>query len=167
MVTVHGQVVTEQRGTAWLSDDPACSFPYSGKVMQPSAMTPGVAAIRDQLHTLLGVRFDGVLVNLYPEGSTHMRFHSDPDQGELWTSTTAVVSVGDTRVAFRDIADVTRRHTFHVRTGDVVVMFDDCQACFQHAILKEDKLQTGARISLVFKEAVSLRSSPQPLHLPA
>jgi len=30
-----------------------------------------------------------------------------------------------------------------VRSGDVVVMFDDCQTRFQHAILKEDKLQVN------------------------
>ena len=29
VVTASGEVVTEQRGTAWLSDDPGCAFPYS------------------------------------------------------------------------------------------------------------------------------------------
>ncbi len=38
--------MVEQRGTAWLADDPEIVFPYSGKEMRPSPITPLVSAIR-------------------------------------------------------------------------------------------------------------------------
>ena len=64
----------------------------SGKRMQPHRMPPAVAAIRRRLCCLLGVDFDGVLANYYADASVHIRYHSDPDQGILWATDTAVVS---------------------------------------------------------------------------
>jgi len=72
-------------------------FSYSGKVMPAKAFTPCVAKVCAAVSKVTGQQYDGCLVNLYPDGSSGMRYHSDPDQGDLWGFDTVVVSVGETR----------------------------------------------------------------------
>ena len=90
-----------------------------------------------------------------------MRYHIDPDQGTLWDFDTAVVSVGATRrFAFRGLSHDGPPHTFWVLHGDVTRMVNNCQRRFQHTVKKaEDRKETAARISLVFKRTWNLSSS--------
>ena len=64
-------------------------------------MTPLVAGVRDRLEALMGVRYDSVLINFYPDGKSGMRFHADPlhepDGRQVWADETSVVSLGATR----------------------------------------------------------------------
>jgi len=151
VVTASGALLPESRLTGWQSDVGA-SFHYSGKTMEPSGpLTPRVAAVRDALHQRFGVRYDSVLLNLYPCGASAMRFHSDPGQGVEWQEDTAVVSVGsERRFVFREIADHSRRWAYTLRGGDCVRMFADCQKRLQHAVLSEAG-DVAPRVSLVFK----------------
>ncbi len=117
-----------------------------------------------------GMYYDGCLLNLYPDGGSGMRYHSDPDQGVLWDYETAVVSVGATRrFSFRQNTvsmeaassscssqQQQRPHTFVLMHGDVVEMFGDCQSQFQHTVRTADeKYEEAARASLVFKRTLS------------
>jgi len=160
----NGQKVEEQRQTAWISDEDIV-FEYSGKSMKSEGNTfnPLLKSIGDEIVQFVpvkgseSVKFDGLLVNLYENGRCSMGFHSDPGVGEKWSDRTAVVSIGDTRVfAFRNANepnDQRNRFEFHVRNCDVVVMFDDCQSRFQHAIKPEKHADNASpRISLVYKE---------------
>jgi alkylated DNA repair dioxygenase AlkB len=48
--------------------------------------------------------YNACLLNLYPDGTSEMRFHCDPDQGTKWDYDTAVVSLGAAwRFAIRPI----------------------------------------------------------------
>ncbi len=73
------QTIEESRLTAWAGPKP---FYYSGKEMAARPMTPRIARIRDAIHALTGVYYDCVLINLYEDGKTGMRYHIDPDQGK-------------------------------------------------------------------------------------
>ena len=158
--TASGEVMPETRLTAWQSDF-GDSFRYSGKAMAapPGGLTPRVAAARDALEARFGVRYDSCLVNYYPDGSSGMRFHSDP-QGAEWAPQTAVVSVGaPRRFVFRAVGDPATRCATTVRSGDVVVMGPGCQERFQHALLPEASADDAApRISLVFKKRAVKRN---------
>lgn len=157
------QVVAERRETAWLGDEGVAPFSYSGKSMPRYSWTPLVEACRDTLaqgeeHPY---KYDGCLLNHYPDGGSAMRYHMDPDQGELWDFHTVVVSVGASRrVAFRSIPGDTNNdkkpHTFVAMHGDVMVMVDDCQSRFQHTVKPADnKQERAARASLVFKQTLA------------
>jgi alkylated DNA repair dioxygenase AlkB len=158
--TASGEVMPETRLTAWQSDF-GDSFRYSGKAMAapPGGLTPRVAAARDALEAKFGVRYDSCLVNYYPDGSSGMRFHSDP-QGAEWAPQTAVVSVGaPRRFVFRAVGDPATRCATTVRSGDVVIMGPGCQERFQHALLPEASADDAApRISLVFKKRAAKRN---------
>ena len=99
--------VQERRPTAWqTAHDADLEFSYSGKTMRSrtgggySPSVAGVAKACERVATYdLGwpVNYDGVLLNLYPDGNSGIKFHEDPDQGTVWAPTTCVASIGDTR----------------------------------------------------------------------
>lgn len=169
--TLTKQIVAERRETAWLGDEGVAPFAYSGKSMPRYSWSPLVKNIRDRLsrseeHPYY---YDGCLLNHYPDGGSAMRYHADPDQGTLWDYATAVVSVGASRrVAFRSIPPTPsgseskdekkqqeQPHTFVAMHGDVMVMVDECQSQFQHAVKPaENKQEVAARASLVFKKTL-------------
>jgi hypothetical protein len=55
-------------------------FAYSGKVMPAKPFSPSVARACAAVSELTGTEYDGCLVNLYLNGDSGMRYHSDPDQ---------------------------------------------------------------------------------------
>ena len=170
--TISNEIVAERRQTAWEGDEGVIPFSYSGKSMPTRSWSPLVQAVRDCLVTRTGQYYNGCLLNLYPDGGSGMRYHSDPDQGTLWDYATVVVSVGATRkFAFRDIPSESDKsihqpnsrhqrkqqqqqqpHNFVVMEGDVTEMLNDCQIRFQHTVkTADDKNDEAARASMVFK----------------
>jgi alkylated DNA repair dioxygenase AlkB len=168
--TQSNELVAERRQTAWQGDEGVPDFVYSSKCMPRQDWSPLVLDVRDQLNDSTYQYYDCCLLNLYPNGGSGMRYHTDPDQGKLWDYDTAVVSVGATRrVAFRNVAAVADStfpvapsppHSFHVLHGDVMYMLDDCQDRFQHTVKKaETKGDDGPRSSLVFKRTWKRRNT--------
>ena len=172
--TSTDKVVTERRETAWQGEDNIPGFSYSGKVMDTRSFSPVVRQVRDVLHQEMGSYYDCCLLNLYPDGDSGMRYHSDPEQGELWGFDTSVVSVGATRrFAFRGISSnvvgeggnggkrkSSQPHNFVVMDGDVTHMFGDCQFQFQHSVkTAEEKGERASRSSLVLKQCLN----PMPM----
>ena len=155
--TATGKVVQERRATAWQGDDHVAGFAYSGKVMETRPFSPVVNHIRNILYQQTNVCFDCCLLNLYPDGDSGMRYHSDPDQGILWGYDTSVVSVGASRrFSFREIdaGAATRPHNFLVMNGDITEMTGDCQLKYQHAVKPaEEKHEKAPRSSIVFKQS--------------
>jgi alkylated DNA repair dioxygenase AlkB len=166
--TTSKRVVAERRQTAWQGDDHVASFEYSGKSMERMPWSPVVTGVRDRLHKETSHYYDGCLLNLYPDGGSGMRYHIDPDQGDLWGFETVVVSIGATRrFAFRSILDGStadgdgkkatnsKPHMFVLMDGDVTEMVRDCQERFQHTVkTAEFKGESAPRVSLVFKKTL-------------
>eukprot|EP00571_Detonula_confervacea_P011525 CAMPEP_0172305532 /NCGR_PEP_ID=MMETSP1058-20130122/6794_1 /TAXON_ID=83371 /ORGANISM="Detonula confervacea, Strain CCMP 353" /LENGTH=428 /DNA_ID=CAMNT_0013017153 /DNA_START=446 /DNA_END=1732 /DNA_ORIENTATION=- len=165
--TTSNRVVKERRQTAWQGDEHVAPFGYSGKSMERKPFSPIVLNVRDQLSQQTGHHYDGCLLNLYPDGGSGMRYHSDPDQGSLWGYETVVASVGATRkFAFRAIPKEgeigggnanqdSSTHVFTLMHGDCCSMFGDCQQIFQHTVKNADvKNEKAARASLVFKKTL-------------
>ena len=126
-----------------------------------------VRSVRDELRAKTGEDYDCCLLNLYPDGESGMRYHIDPDQGELWGYETAVVSVGAARrFAFRPIpgidldleGNIGKVHNFVVMDGDVTEMFGLCQQKYQHTVkVAEGRGETASRSSLVYKKTLRYR----------
>ena len=77
--TSSNLVVPERRKTAWEGDDGVAPFAYSGKSMKRNRWSSLVKASRDRLMDVSGIYYDGCLLNLYPDGGSGMRYHSDPN----------------------------------------------------------------------------------------
>ena len=157
--TGTGKSVKERRLTAWEGESgDVPGFAYSSKVMETLPFSPLVRSVRDELRAKTGEEYDCCLLNLYPDGESGMRYHIDPDQGELWGYETAVVSVGAARrFAFRPIPGIEggKVHNFVVMDGDVTEMFGQCQQKYQHTVkTAEGRGETASRSSLVFKKTL-------------
>jgi hypothetical protein len=94
-----------------------------------------------------------------------VEYGSDPDHGSKWSLEQAVVSFGEVRrfnlkriqggegasSAEKRAQDAEPEHSFHVRNGDVVHMFADCQDKFLHSVSKAQGvrlLPQGVRLLL-------------------
>lgn len=146
----NGTWCKELRGTSWMSDNLSTTLEYSGKIMNPNNLSPTISYIRNHLLDTFGIYFDSVLANYYPNGTSAMRFHSDP-LANKWDTNFVIVSFGSTRkLVFREIKDYQTKYYIQFEDGDCVHMFDKCQDLYQHSI-KKDKHLDKPRISLVFK----------------
>ena len=114
--------------------------------------------------------FDCALCNHYADAASACKFHTDPEHGSLWHRTTVVVAAGmDRKFAFKPIAGTWSRWdalehsdsdkpgqtvaaSIHLFAGDLVVMRDNCNDDFYHAVHAGENDQD--RVSLVLKKAL-------------
>ncbi len=146
------ELVREQRGTCWLSDDDL-TFEYSGKSMVPQNIPDIIRTIKNQIEADFGIKFSGILGNYYPDGLSSMGYHTDPIE-DKWDNKFVVISFGDTRnFIFREKQNKDAKITYEFNDGDLIYMFDDCQDRYEHSVRKKKK-NGGERISLVFKKRI-------------
>lgn len=144
--------VVEQRGTSWLADD-ELTFEYSGKSMIPQKIPSLVSEIKQLVEKFIGVNFDGILVNYYPDGKSSMGYHSDPIE-DKWDNKFVVLSFGDTRnFIFREKENKDSKISYEFKDGDLIYMFGDCQERYEHSVRK-NKGSSEERLSLVFKKRI-------------
>lgn len=133
--------------------EPSLRYRYSGRDHDAAPWTPGLRAIRDQLHAATGTRYDTVLCNLYRSGNDAMGRHAD-DEPELGPSH------DDIRIASVSLG---ARRTFRMRPraggdaidyllgeGDLLVMGGTTQAHWLHEAPRT-KLPVGPRLNLTFR----------------
>lgn len=144
--------VVEQRGTCWLADDDL-TFEYSGKSMIPQKIPSLFLEIKQLVEDFVGLKFDGILVNYYPDGKSSMGYHTDPIE-DKWDNKFIVISFGDTRnFIFREKNNKDNKTTYEFKDGDLIYMFGDCQDRFEHSVRK-NKNSGEERLSLVFKKRI-------------
>ena len=179
LITRTGKRVDERRETCFVAESGIGGLAYSGKIMEPTllneASLPLVTTIRNAIVEALkndedyagcDIDFDCALMNLYPDGSSACAWHTDPEMGTVWDRDSVIVSIGETRrFAFRKLAgggDKTQNDGeeeqvwVRVHHGDCILMRDDCNDNWEHCVFgKENDSNNAARISLVFKKALS------------
>ena len=179
LITRTGKRVDERRETCFVAESGIGGLAYSGKIMEPTllneASLPLVTTIRNAIVEALkndedyagcDIDFDCALMNLYPDGSSACAWHTDPEMGTVWDRDSVIVSIGETRrFAFRKLAgggDKTQNGGeeeqvwVRVHHGDCILMRDDCNDNWEHCVFgKENDSNNAARISLVFKKALS------------
>ena len=169
IVTRRGQSVTERRGTAWIAKEGIGALAYSGKLMNPkpipSVVSKAMRLVEDRL-SLESNFFDCALCNHYADASAACKFHTDPEHGSFWHRTTVVVAAGsDRKFAFKPInadwndwdplkvdSQQATAAAIHLFSGDLVVMKDNCNDDFYHAVHSGES--DNDRVSLVLKRAL-------------
>jgi hypothetical protein len=169
IVTRHGKSIIERRGTAWLAAPLIGALAYSGKLMEPQPIPPIVEDVMRSVEKRLDLStpfFDCALCNHYATMESACKYHTDPEHGTVWHTTTVVVAAGsDRKFSFKPINaewknwDVLKvpspatAATITLFAGDLVVMRDTCNDDFYHAV--HAGLTDDERISLVLKRAIS------------
>ncbi|MGI8456914.1 MAG: alpha-ketoglutarate-dependent dioxygenase AlkB family protein [Propionibacteriaceae bacterium] len=146
-ITIFGRTVPTPRLTCWLGDAP---YTYSGVVNHPHPLPPELARLGDRLSVLTGVGLNSCLANLYRDGNDSMGYHSD-DEPELGDRPTiASISLGSRRT-FHLRHQVSReRWSWPLGEGDLLVMRDESQADYRHAVPKTTRA-LGPRLNLTFR----------------
>ncbi|PLZ03792.1 alpha-ketoglutarate-dependent dioxygenase AlkB [Burkholderia sp. WAC0059] len=137
------------RLTAW-QGEPDAVYVYSGIRNVPAPWSPAVAALRDAVSDVGGVRFNSVLLNRYRNGTDSMGWHTD-DEPELGPEPViASVSLGAARRfdLRHNATGVTR--SFLLGSGSLLVMRGQTQAQWRHRVPKEPAVR-GERVNLTFR----------------
>jgi len=174
IITRRGEAVKERRGTAWLGEESVGALAYSGKLMPRKKIGNIVNKVMRSVENTLNLNeggetfFDCALCNHYADSSAACKWHTDPEHGSVWHRTTTVVAAGTDRVfAFKPIDsqwkdwdpltkntnnDQNMAAAIHLFSGDLVVMTENCNDDFYHAVHAGDN--DDDRVSLVLKKAL-------------
>lgn len=107
--------------------------------------------IRFYIEKYLNVEFNSVLLNLYEDGRDEIKWHSEKEDQLGENPVIAAFNLGATR-NFWFMEKATGFKSFYsVSHGDLLVMGENCQRNYLHAILKEKEVTTP-RISLTFRK---------------
>ncbi|WNG47553.1 alpha-ketoglutarate-dependent dioxygenase AlkB [Archangium minus] len=149
-----------QRTIAWdtrmrarLTASFGAPYNYSGITYPPVPMPPELDALAQRIEDVVQHRITNCLINLYPEGTSSMGFHSDSYAHLQPGTTVSIVSLGGPRIlrfrhkaAKEDIVDVP------LRSGSLLVMQQRVQDEWMHALPPEP--EAPPRMSLTFRQVL-------------
>ncbi len=157
---MFGRRVPLPRLTAWHADA-GLSYRYSGLTHQPSPWTALLTSIREGVTQLADAPFNSVLLNRYRSGADHVSWHSDDEPALGAQPVIASVSFGAARVfEFRHREAGERpvpRARITLRSGSVLIMRGQTQACWQHRLAKVSRKPLDSadpaleRVNLTFR----------------
>lgn len=149
-VKVYGKLHTLSRKTAWYG---SVNYPYSGQVKIAKPWLPVLDEIRAIVQNITGDTYEGVLLNYYPDGFSHLGWHADDERDLLPSATIASVSFGATRrfdLRHRD----SETHSINLEDGSVLLMAGELQKHWKHRIPVQKKIKES-RVNLTFRVMIS------------
>lgn len=154
IVRMGARKIPSPRLSAWYGERDAI-YTYSRMVNIPLPMTSFLEAVRDDLQTAIGIRFNSVLLNYYRDGQDSIGWHRDnePELGK--EPVIASLSLGETRrFRMQHIQCKGMRSSVDLETGSMLVMADKTQQYWSHCVPKS-KVRNGARVNLTFRSIQS------------
>jgi alkylated DNA repair dioxygenase AlkB len=159
---MYGKTVHTRRQVAWHADE-GYVYKYSGQEHVWRDWTPAMTELRTAVEARMSTQFNGVLLNMYADGTEYVSPHSDDEDDLEDGSPVVCVSLGAERdFVFKmyeaetpDQEALRQRTKFTVAlgNGDLVVMAGDTQKVATHAIPKRARV-TEPRISLTFRKMI-------------
>lgn len=152
---LFGKVVRSPRLAAWYGD-PGALYQYSGQMNRPLPWFARLRQVCNLIQEYSGVRFNGVLINLYRSGNDSMGWHSDDERELVPSATIASLSLGATRRFVmrhkwrKNVATV----DIELPHGSLLIMRGATQQHWRHAVPRTKKM-VEARINLTFREVIS------------
>ena len=151
----NGEDVKINRKMAYVSDlGSDYIYKYASLQLVGSPWCDSLIELRDRLNFNMNGYFNSVLLNLYNDGKDEIKWHSDsePQLGE--NPIIATVNLGATRT-FRFVNKETgEKIAIPLDHGDLLMMHENCQKNYKHAILPEKSVKEP-RISLTFRKVIS------------
>ncbi len=105
--------------------------------------------LKSKVEQLAGKEFRVCVAILYPDGNHGVGYHSDyPAFGD--TSVIASLSIGAIRTFKLKDKETGQEHDFEVNNGTLIIMGENCQENYQHAVPIEPESKEP-RINLTFR----------------
>lgn len=154
VIQLFGKSVCSPRLSAWYADH-GVNYTYSGYEEKSRPWLPALLDIKDKIEALLNRPFNGVLANLYRNGTDSMGWHSD-DEPELGQNPViASLSLGAQRVFTLRHKKKSKRKSVQIELthGSLLVMADNTQHNWRHCLPKT-RIRVGPRINLTYRYIV-------------
>lgn len=145
----EGVDVKINRKMAYHSDEPVI-YKYAGLNLQGDIWSVWSFELCWMINHRRQLEMNSVLLNLYENGKNEIRWHADKEPQLGSNPVIPTLNLGASRVfSFRNLAG--ERHDVTLNNGDLLIMEENCQKNWQHAVLK-DKTVTEPRMSLTFRK---------------
>lgn len=152
-IKLFGKTMPLPRLTAWYGD-PNRSYTYSGITSHPIPWNRELLVIKQQIEQATSTAFNSVLMNWYRDGNDSMGWHADNEPSLGKNPIIASVSLGETRdFILRRNSDHSQKITIPLKHGTLLIMKDDIQDHWQHAIPKRKNI-ISSRINLTFRKII-------------
>jgi alkylated DNA repair dioxygenase AlkB len=148
-LVMFGKKVPEPRVSCWHSSN-GTPYTYSGKPRTAHPFNETLLAIQKRCELLTSHTFNGVLANLYRDGTDHMGWHADDEPVNGPEPIIASLSLGaERRFEFKH-RTTGEKITTALPHGSLLVMSGKSQSHWLHRIAKSTKI-TEPRINLTFR----------------
>ena len=146
-IMARGKVVQQPRLMTWAGDLP---YLYSGQTLEPQPMHMALEHLRERLSVWCKLQFNHVVANLYRNGQDRIGFHAD-DEPELgYEPLIASLSLGATRRFILKHKYKSRKKSFNLKSGSLLLMGGTCQHRWYHGLPANQAIQSP-RINLTYR----------------
>jgi alkylated DNA repair dioxygenase AlkB len=149
---LRNRLWTFPRLTAFVAD-PGVVYRYSGVSHAGEGWTADLLDLRRRVEQVTRAAFNGVLLNLYRDGSDSMGRHSDAERELGPNPLVASVSLGAARAFVLRHRARTESRTLELAHGSLLLMGGTLQHHWQHEVPKT-KAPVGERINLTFRKFI-------------
>ena len=149
---MYGKKIITKRKVAWYGSK-AFEYNYSQKTRKAKLWTKSLMNMKQLIEIESEDLFNSCLLNLYPEGSDGMGWHSDDEKELRPSATIASLSLGsDRKFSFKHrISKETISLT--LTNGSLLLMKGEIQKHWRHQLPKTKK-QIDPRINLTFRSII-------------
>lgn len=150
LLNINNEPVEINRKMAYVSDKPVI-YKYANLQLQGSEWIEELLLLKQDLENRTGYKFNSVLLNLYETGKDEIRWHSDKEEQLGERPIIACLNLGAGRTFhFAKKGEKDAKMSHFVENGDLLIMLENCQEKWLHAILPEKSIKEP-RISLTFR----------------
>jgi len=146
-----GEPVKINRKMAYVYDKEIL-YTYANLYFKGEVWNEKLSFLKDLLNKYEDFNFNSVLLNLYKDGKDEIKWHSDKEECLGDNPVIGCINLGAKRKFwFRKKDYGSEKFFIEVEDGDLLIMGENCQRDYLHAILKEKEI-LESRISLTFRK---------------
>jgi len=146
---IYGKRIIMNRKVAWYGDQ-RFTYTYSGRSRIALAWNENLIRIKRNIEADIKESFNSCLLNLYPEGSDGMGWHSDDEKELKPSATIASLSLGGERKFSFKHRLSKETISLNLANGSLLLMKGEIQQHWLHQLPKTKK-QLASRINLTFR----------------
>lgn len=151
--TIDGSEKKLKRQMAYAYDR-VVEYQFGNFTLPGIAWTPTLLELKEIVEKTLDIKFNSVLLNRYDDGKDEIKWHSDKEEQLGDNPVIGCLNLGSTRkfhfIKKSENKTDSVKMFCELSAGDLLVMKENCQKNWLHAILPEKEIKTP-RISLTFR----------------
>jgi alkylated DNA repair dioxygenase AlkB len=149
-IIVFDKICKQNRDVGFFSND-SKGYLYSQKLMESKPLSNAMIELLVSINTMLGAKYNGILVNKYNDGNDYIGAHSDSEVG-LDPVGVACISYGSERnFRIRNKNDKKIVHEENTTHCSILHMGGKFQKYYTHEIPIQKKIK-GVRFSFTFRK---------------